>query len=170
MTLKSIELESSNLHKKNKLKDYLSTIERGELPQIEKLLKFAFNPFASISNKSIEGMLVSEGLLSEETLKKLLEESHGDVAKVVCTVYGRKGAREVLPSADLEIGSVVQKLESLKEMKGQGSRSSKFGAIKLLLDSCTHPFELEYLTKILIRNLNLGMTSKTINPILNELF
>lgn len=61
-------------------------------------------------------------------------------------------------------------MDSLKAMRGGGSQAAKGRTIRLMLDSCSQPIELEYLTKILIRHLSLGMTDKTMKPILEAHF
>jgi ATP-dependent DNA ligase len=82
-------------------------------------------------------MLISEGLTSKETIKKLLNENNEDLSKVISLIYERKGIREIIPSTDLEIKTLVEKLEKMKETKGHGSQNLKFKTIKLLFDSCS---------------------------------
>lgn len=69
--LRAIEQEPSSLAKRQLLQNYLSALQRPELSLVDRLLKYAFNPFASISSKTLENLLLSEALLSKESLQSL---------------------------------------------------------------------------------------------------
>jgi ATP-dependent DNA ligase len=51
-------------------------------------------------------------------------------------------------------------------MKGKGSQPQKLDKLNELFEMCSKTDEIEYIVRILLRNLRLGMTEKSILPLL----
>lgn len=59
-------------------------------------------------------------------------------------------------------------LDELKNVKGKGSQELKEEIIRKLLNKSSNNLELEYVVRILIRNINIGMTDKVMLPLIQR--
>lgn len=63
---------------------------------------------------------------------------------------------------------LVDIMGEIESSVGKGSQGVKIDKLHELFTLCSHPKELEYIVRILQRNLRLGMTERTLFPLLDE--
>ncbi len=166
-----IENTSKGLEKNNILSEFLNKIKN--TPKYLYLLKGKI--FADYEKKEfgislqliIKAISKTSGFSEHDVVNEF--KKNGDLGNVAFEFLGKRKVQKSLFSEKLTVQKVINNLQKISEMIGQGAVSSKIDLIVDLLH-CASPLEAKYIVRTVLSDLKIGIGDGIIRDSIVNLF